>query len=82
MKGQVKAMGMTEIARRCVNVFEVGMTPAEFCSRYSQGLQDVGVVEGDEREIIEQARKVHGLGERHLVLGVHKVSFQSMATQI
>jgi chitin synthase len=51
----------------------VGMTPGEFCSRYNQGLQDAGVVEGSEREVIEQARKVYGLGERDLVLGVHKV---------
>jgi chitin synthase len=73
VKGQVKALGMTEIARRCVNIFEVGMTPAEFSSRYSQGLQDAGVVEGSEREVIEQARKVYGLNERDMVLGIHKV---------
>ena len=36
MKGQVKAVGMpvTEMARYCVNIFEVGMTLEEFCDRY------------------------------------------------
>ena len=76
VKGQVKALGVTEVARRCVNVFEVGMTPGEFCSRYNQGLQDAGVVEGGEREVIEQARNVYGLNERDLILGTHKVCSQ------
>jgi myosin heavy subunit len=30
VKGQVKAVGMTEMARRCVNVFEVGVTWRNF----------------------------------------------------
>ena len=45
VKGQVKAVGMTEMAKRCVNVFEVGMTPEEFCDRYREGLTAGGVTE-------------------------------------
>ena len=45
-KGQVKAVGMMEMARRCVNVFEVGMTPEEFCDRYRDGLTAGSVTEG------------------------------------
>ena len=74
VKGQVKAVGMTEMARRCVNVFEVGMTPEEFCDRYKEGLAAAGVSEGHEREMVGQARAVYGLGEKDLVLGQHKVS--------
>ena len=48
VKGQVKAVGMTEMARRCVNVFEVGMTPEEFCDRYRDGLTAGGITEGHE----------------------------------
>jgi len=75
VKGQVKAVGLTEITRKCVNVFEVGITLAEFCSRYRQGLQEAGVIEGSEREVIEQARQVFRMSEWDLVLGVHKVRY-------
>ena len=74
VKGQVKAVGMTEMARRCVNVFEVGMTPEEFCDRYRDGLTAGGVTEGHDREMVAQARTAFGLGEKDLVLGQHKVS--------
>jgi len=37
VKGQVRSFGLTEIAKRNVNVFEVGMTPKEFCQRYRPG---------------------------------------------
>ena len=73
VKGQVKAAGLVEIARRSVNVFEVTMTPEEFCERYSDGLAAGGVTEGDDREVIAQARTAFGLSERDLVLGLHKV---------
>ena len=75
VKGQVKAVGMTEMARRCINVFEVGMTPEEFCDRYRDGLTTNGVTKGNEREMVGQARNVFGLGEKDLVLG----TTQSMA---
>ena len=73
VKGQVKAVGMTEVARRCVHVFEVGMTPEEFNERYREGLQAGGIVEGDAREVVAQARTAFNLGEKDLVLGTHKV---------
>ncbi|KAF8905955.1 glycosyltransferase family 2 protein [Gymnopilus junonius] len=79
VKGQVKALGLTEVARRCVNVFEVGMTPREFAERYMEGLQAGGVVEGDEREVVQQARTVFGLNERDLVLGTHRVFLSQTA---
>ncbi|KAF8965794.1 glycosyltransferase family 2 protein [Flammula alnicola] len=79
VKGQAKAVGLAEIARRCVNVFEVNMTPEEFCDRYKDGLQAGGVTEGDDREVIAQARTAFGLGERDLVLGTHRVFLSQAA---
>ena len=49
MKGQVKAVGMTGMARRCVNVFKVGITPEEFRDHYREGLAAGGVTEGHGR---------------------------------
>ena len=37
MKGQVKSAGLVEIAKRCTNMFEVNLTPEEFCEQYSEG---------------------------------------------
>ncbi|PPQ71372.1 hypothetical protein CVT26_006274 [Gymnopilus dilepis] len=79
VKGQVKAVGLTEVARRCVNVFEVGMTPREFVERYREGLQAAGVIEGDEREVVQQARTAFGLADRDLVLGTHRVFLSQVA---
>ncbi|KAF8625844.1 hypothetical protein AX17_006740 [Amanita inopinata Kibby_2008] len=79
VKGQVRSMGLAEIARRCVNMFEVGMMPSEFCERYREGLEDKGVVEGEERERIEQARTAFGLEERDLLIGQQKVFLSQLA---
>jgi chitin synthase len=74
VKGQVRSIGLSEVAKRCGVVFEVGMTPGEFCERYCEGLEGVGgISEGDTRERAMQARTAFGLGERDLVLGQHKV---------
>lgn len=73
VKGQVRSLGLSEIARRCVNVFEVNMTPDEFVSRYKDQLSTLGIVEGDPREQVEQARTALGLEERDVVVGAQKV---------
>ncbi|KAF9001145.1 glycosyltransferase family 2 protein [Cyathus striatus] len=79
VKGQVRSIGLSEIARRNVNVFEVGMLPAEFCDRYKEGLEGAGVVEGNDRERVEQARTAFGLEDRDVVLGQHKVFLSQLA---
>ena len=73
VKGQVKAVGLTEIAKRCTTVFEVGMAPEEFAERYRDGLHNAGVVEGEALEVIEQARTAFELGPKDLVVGNRKV---------
>jgi chitin synthase len=73
VKGQVRSVGFSEIARRCVNMFEVGMTPGEFCERYREPLEALSVTEGDPRERVQQARTALSLNERDVVLGQHKV---------
>ena len=73
VKGQVKAVGMTEMARCCVNVFEVGMTPEEFCDCYRDGLTAGGITEGHEREMVAQARTAYCWRDMDVLLGQHKV---------
>ena len=46
MKGQVKAVGMAEMARCCINIFKVGMIPEEFCDHYRDGLTASSITEG------------------------------------
>ncbi|TFK68108.1 glycosyltransferase family 2 protein [Pluteus cervinus] len=79
VKGQVRSVGLTEIARRCVTVFEVGMTPEEFCERYKEGMDHADVTEGNVREKVEQARTALNLGESDLVLGQQKVFLSHVA---
>ncbi|KAJ7594228.1 glycosyltransferase family 2 protein [Mycena floridula] len=79
VKGQVRSFGLAEIARASVNVFEVGMTPEEFCERYKEGLDAAGVSEGNDREMVEQARTALGLSEKDVVLGQHKVFLSQLA---
>ncbi|KAF5373421.1 hypothetical protein D9615_009450 [Tricholomella constricta] len=79
VKGQVRSVGLTEIAKRCANVFEVGMTPEEFCERYKMSLEAGGVTEGASSEKVQQARTVFGLTEKDLVLGQHKVFLSHLA---
>jgi chitin synthase len=73
VKGQVRSAGLPEIARRCVNTFEVNMTPEEFCDRYREPLAELGVTEGSYPEQVEQSRTALSLQARDVVLGQHKV---------
>lgn len=73
VKGQVRSLGMSEIARRCANVFEVAMTPPEFVDRYGDTVRALGVQEGDPREQVEQTRTALGLLEKDVVLGMRMV---------
>ncbi|KAJ6489438.1 glycosyltransferase family 2 protein [Mycena vulgaris] len=79
VKGQVRSAGLAQVARRNACVFEVGMTFDEFCERYGEGMEAGGVSEGGERERVEQARTAFGLGEKDVVLGVHKVYLSQAA---
>jgi chitin synthase len=46
VKVQVKSTRLSEIARRCVNAFEDGMTFEEFCERYQEPLaQSLGIAQ-------------------------------------
>ncbi|KAG1744846.1 glycosyltransferase family 2 protein [Suillus lakei] len=79
VKGQVRSLGMTEIAKRNANVFEVGMTPEEFCQRYRDPISAVGISEGAPRERVEQTRTALSLRERDIVLGQYKVFLSQAA---
>ncbi|KAF4579719.1 hypothetical protein EYR40_000103 [Pleurotus pulmonarius] len=79
VKGQVRSVGLAEISRRCINVFEVGMTPDEFSERYKDGLEAAGVTEGTSGERVQQARTAFGMGDSDIVLGQHKVFLSQAA---
>ncbi|EIW53333.1 glycosyltransferase family 2 protein [Trametes versicolor FP-101664 SS1] len=79
VKAQVRSVGLSEIARRSVNVFEAMMTPDEYTQRYGGLLQAVGVSEGDSREQVEQSRTALGLQERDVVLGLSMVFLSQAA---
>lgn len=73
VKGQVRSAGLPEVARRCVNVFEVNMLPTEFCDRYKDQLTALNIHEGDPMMMVQQARTALDLQERDIVQGQHKV---------
>ncbi|EJD51949.1 glycosyltransferase family 2 protein [Auricularia subglabra TFB-10046 SS5] len=73
VKAQVRCAGLPEIARRAAIVFEVSMTPAEFCVRYKDPLVALNLSEGPEADRVGLARKAVGLAEHDVVLGQFKV---------
>ena len=73
VKAQVRSVGLAEIARRNVNVFEAMMTPDEFTDRYRPLITSVGVSEGDSRSQVQQSQAALGLQERDIVLGMSMV---------
>ncbi|EED77175.1 predicted protein [Postia placenta Mad-698-R] len=79
VKGQVRSIGLAEIARRNINVFEANMTQDEFVDRYKAQFTSLNIAEGDTREQIEQARTALGLEEKDVVLGTNKVFLSQAA---
>ncbi|KAH7883110.1 glycosyltransferase family 2 protein [Phlebopus sp. FC_14] len=79
VKGQVRSIGLTEIAKRNVNVFEVGMTPEEFCQRYKDPLFSLGVLDSSPRDRVERTRSLLNLKEFDMVLGQYKVFLSEAA---
>ncbi|KAK7447693.1 hypothetical protein VKT23_009920 [Stygiomarasmius scandens] len=72
VKGQVRSFGLPEIARRCVNVFEVGMTLEEFCERYKDALGSAGVFVGSD----ERGKAVTAMSSQQLPLVANASPFQ------
>ncbi|KAF8546244.1 P-loop containing nucleoside triphosphate hydrolase protein [Imleria badia] len=79
VKGQIRSLGLTEVSKRNVNVFEVGLTPEEFCARYKDLMAKLGVVDGSAKEKVEQTRNILGLQEIDMVLGQYKVFLSQAA---
>ena len=75
VKGQIRSLGLSEISKRNVNVFEVGLTPDEFCTRYKEPMAKMGVMDGSAKEKVERTRTFLGLSETDLVVGQFKVPF-------
>ncbi|KAF8433780.1 P-loop containing nucleoside triphosphate hydrolase protein [Boletus edulis BED1] len=66
LKGQIQILGLTEVSKRNVNVFGVGLTLDEFCTRSA-------------KEKVEQTRNALGLQETDIVLGQFKVFLSQAA---
>ena len=73
VKGQIRSLGLTEISKRNINVYEAGLTPDEFCTRYREPMAKMGVVDGSAKEKVEQTKGFLGLPETDMVLGQYKV---------
>ncbi|KAF8141128.1 P-loop containing nucleoside triphosphate hydrolase protein [Boletus edulis] len=79
IKGQIRSLGLTEVSKRNVNVFEVGLTLDEFCTRYGEPMAKMGVMDGSAKEKVEQTGNVLGLQETDIVLGQYKVFLSQAA---
>ena len=78
VKGQIRSLGLTKVSKRNVNVFEVGLTPDEFCTRYKEPLAKMDVVGGSAKEKVEQTRNLLGLHDIDMVLGQYKINFECL----
>jgi chitin synthase len=75
IKGQVRGVTLSEVAKRAAVAFEVGMTPEEFrdCSRDPMGIVDV--TEGEPQGLVDHTRTAFGLGPKGVVQGREKVGY-------
>ena len=73
VKGQIRSVGLPDVAKRCAHTFPVGMTHREFVDRYREPLAALGISEGSNQERVEQTRIAMGLSEHDVVMGQYKV---------
>ena len=81
VKGQIQTLGLglTEVSKRNINVFEVGLTPDEFCTLYKELLAKMGIVDSSAKEkALQQTRNILDLHENDMVLGQYKVIFECL----
>ena len=74
VKGQVRSVGLGEVAKNNRVVWEVGMTPDEFWERYGAVIHGRGVAgESMDEEVVGKVKVAFGLEEVDIVKGLHKV---------
>ena len=78
VKGQIRSVDLTEVSKRNINVFEVGLTPDEFCTRYKEPLAKMGVMDGSVKEKAQQTRNILDLQENNMILRQYKVIFKCL----
>ena len=81
VKGRIQTLGLglTEVSKRNINVFEVGLTLDEFCTQYKEPLAKMGIVDGLVKEkALQQMRNILDLQENDMVLGQYKVIFECL----
>ncbi|KAF8437697.1 P-loop containing nucleoside triphosphate hydrolase protein [Boletus edulis BED1] len=79
IKGQIQSLGLTEVSKRNVNIFEVGLTLDEFHTWYGEPMAKMGMMDGSAKEKVEQTRNILGLQETDIVLGQYKVFLSQAA---
>ena len=78
VKGQIRSVDLTEVSKRNINVFEVGLTPDEFCTQYKEPLAKMGVMDGSVKEKAQQTRNILDLQENNMILRQYKVIFKCL----
>ena len=78
VKGQIRSVDLTEVLKRNINVFEVGLTPDEFCTQYKEPLVKMGIVDGSVKEKAQQTRNILDLQENDMILGQYKVILECL----
>ena len=61
VKGRIQTLGLglTEVSKRNINVFEVGLTLDEFCTQYKEPLAKMDIVDGSAKEkALQQMRNI------------------------
>ncbi|TFK50010.1 glycosyltransferase family 2 protein [Heliocybe sulcata] len=79
VRSQVKSLGLPGISQRMSNAFEVSLALDEFVERYRDPLDKLGIMEGDPRERVEQARTALDLRGNDIIAGDHKAYLSQTA---
>lgn len=76
VKGQIRSLGLTEVSKRNVNTFEVGLTLEGFCMWYKEPMVKMGIMDSLAKEKVEWTRQILGLQEIDMILSQYKVNFE------
>ncbi|KAK8846712.1 hypothetical protein IAR55_005799 [Kwoniella newhampshirensis] len=74
VKGQIRSVGLTEMAQRLRMSYEVRMTHREACERYTREFEVRGILEGPAHvDRLQDLKRVLKLSDQHLGIGVNLV---------
>ncbi|WWC67634.1 uncharacterized protein I206_101544 [Kwoniella pini CBS 10737] len=74
MKSQIRSLGLTEMAHRLQNSYEVRMTHFEACDRYAEEFDIRGILKGpSDVDRLQDLKRVLGLSDSQMVIGANRV---------